>query len=63
METDLLKSINYKLGEFKLVSEDINEMKASLEMTDEKATTLELQFTILFKLGKVVKEFVFNFFK
>ena len=41
VETDLLKSINDKLGILELVSKDIKELKASLEMSDEKAATLE----------------------
>ena len=41
VETDLLKSINDKLDIFELVSKDIKELKASLEMSDEKAATLE----------------------
>ena len=41
VETDLLKSINDKLGILELVSKDIKELKASLEMSDEKAVTLE----------------------
>lgn len=41
VETDLLKSINDKLGILELVSKDIKELKASLKMSDEKAATLE----------------------
>ena len=41
VETDLLKSINDKLGILELVSKDIKELKASLEMSDEKAATVE----------------------
>jgi hypothetical protein len=41
VETDLLKSINDKLGILELVSKDIKDLKASLEMSDEKTATLE----------------------
>lgn len=41
VETDLLKSINDKLAILELVSKDIKELKASLEMSDEKAATME----------------------
>ena len=41
VETDLLKSINDKLGILELVSNDIKELKASLEMSDKKAATME----------------------
>ena len=41
VETDLLKSINDKLGKLELVSKDIKELKASLEMSDEISVTLE----------------------
>ena len=41
VETDLLNSINDKLGILEFVSKDVKELKASLEMSDEKAATLE----------------------
>ena len=36
-----MQSINDKLGILELVSKDIKELKASLEMSDEKAATME----------------------
>jgi hypothetical protein len=41
VKTDLLKSINDKLGILELVSKDMKKLKASLKMIDEKAATLE----------------------
>ena len=41
VETDLLKSINNKLGVLELVSKEIKEIKANLEMSDGKAVTME----------------------
>lgn len=43
VETDLLKLINDKLGILDLVRKDIKGLKASLEMNDGKAATMEMK--------------------
>lgn len=47
VETDLLKSINDKLGILELVSKDMKELRASLEMSDEKDVTIEKEINKL----------------
>ena len=55
VETDLLKSINDTLGVLELVSKDIKELKASLEMSDEKAATLFVSFSNLKRTGNKIE--------